>query len=167
VFIGSLGKKSFDVGGLSIDDFGPFSKIDHRIWKKTCFFASKFDFSQVFSVNYSKNREKQNLKNDFSEKRYKIPIRRPPTEISGDPEFIDWKKVFEVGGLLSTIWSLYFKSKNPKFLSSGKKRVFCVANFFELATKTTVLFFRGAPKFFVNKLGNLPGVHSKNEGHWG
>ena len=37
---------------------------------------------------------------------------------------------------------------------SGKKRVFFVADFFETATKTTVLFFRGALIDFQKKLTN-------------
>ena len=90
------------------------------------------------------------MKNVFSKKGHKIPMRRPPTEISGDPDFFYrnlLKKNFEVGGPLSTIWGLYFKSRNPKFLSTRKKRVFRGVDFFEKTTKTTVLFFRGALVF--------------------
>ena len=95
------------------------------------------------------------MKNDFSEKGHKIPMRRPPTEISCDPYFFTesyWEKNFEVGGPPSTIWGFYLKSRNPKFRSSGKKRVFCVADFFEIATKTTVLSFRGAQNFLYKNL---------------
>ena len=78
-------------------------------------------------------------------------MRRPPTEISGDQEFTDRnfvKKYFEVGGLLSTIWGLYFKSRNPKFLPTRKKRVFCVADFFEKPRKLRVILGGAPQKFF-------------------
>ena len=156
--------------------FGFFQKSISKFGKKIGFFPSKFDFLQVFLVNHSKNLKKKMSKTIFRKNGIKSRCGGPRPKFLATPSFlieILWKNNFEVGGPLSTIWCLFFKSRNPKFLlrgrwgpyrrfrafffksrnpkflPSGKKRVFCVAVFFESATKTTVLFFRGAPIFFV------------------
>ena len=133
------GSPETSVGGLRIGILCPFSL--------------KIRLFTVFSANHSKNLEKQKMwKTIFRKKGIKSRCGGPRPKYLPTPSFLIetlWKNNFEVGGPLSTIWGLYFKSRNPKFLSSGKKRVFCVAVFFESATKTTVLFFRGAPKFSV------------------
>ena len=59
-----------------------------------------FDF-RIYRADFEKKPKnlkiwlifKKNLKNDFSEKGHKIPMRRPPTEISGDPLFFYQKLV--------------------------------------------------------------------------
>ena len=94
-------------------------------------------------------------------------MRRPPTEIPGDPQCFDRNFVEKQfrgrGAPIDDLGPLFLKSRNPKFLSTRKKRVFCVAVFFESATKTTVLFFRGAPIFRQQNCINLPGFRFKNE----
>ena len=131
-----------------------FKSRSPNLEKKKVFFSSKFDFSQVFSVNYSKNLEKKISKTIFRKKCIKSWRGGPrPKFLVTRSLFTEtsWKKYFEVGGLLSTIWGLYFKSRNPKFLPSGKKRVFCVAVFFEIGNKNNSVVFSGRPNFFCIK----------------
>ena len=70
------------------------------------------------------------------------------------------EKNFEVGGPLSTIWGLYFKSRNPKFPPTRKKRVFRVADFFEKSRKQGVIF-EGAPQNFFIKTYEPTGFPEK------
>ena len=87
-------------------------------------------------------------------------MRRPPTEISGDPQFFDRNFVEKQfrgrGAPIDDLGPLFQKSK-PEISVKWEKRVFCVAVFFESATKTTALFFRGAPIFFCIKIYSSTG----------
>ena len=74
-----------------------------------------------------------NLKNEFSEKGHKIQMRRSPTEISDDPEFIYRnfvKKIFRCRGLpIDDLVPLFQKSK-PEISVKWKKTCFLCCRFF-------------------------------------
>ena len=116
-----------------------------RLLKKMSFFAA---FAQ----------------NDFLKKWPKIMRRRPPTEISGYPIFFKRKfsqNDFGVGGPpISDLWP-FFRFSIWKISTTSEKTF--VANFFDTATKTTVLFFRGALIFLQKKLTNPTNFQFKFE----
>ena len=75
---------------------------------------------------------KKNCKNDFSEKVHKIPMRKPPTKISGDPEFFyrNFVKTFSrSGGPYRRFGAFISKVETRNFCQLGKN-VFFVLPFF-------------------------------------
>ena len=151
-------KKLFRGRGPPIDDLGPlFQKskpeISSKI-EKNVFFCLKNWFSNRFLGKLQQKSEIIKISKTFFRKKA-IKSRwggpRPKFRVT-HIFFIEssWKKIFEVGGPLSTIWGLYFKSRNPKFLPTRKKRVFRVADFFEKSRKWGFIF-EGAPQKFFYK----------------
>ena len=87
----------------------------------------------------------------FSRRRPKMSRRRVPTEIFGVSEFF-YRKFVEKkfrgrGPQKSTFFGAFFKNQSSKFLPTRKKRVFCVADFFEKSRKWEVIF-ESAPQNF-------------------
>ena len=83
--------------------------------------------------------KKQNLKNGFSKIGPKMPMGRVPTKIFGVSEFFYRKFVKKNfrgrGPQKIDDFGPFFKNRCPKFLPTGKKRVFRVADFFEKSRK--------------------------------
>ena len=92
-------------------------------------------------------------------------IRRPPTEISGDPMCFDRKFLKNDFGVrrapISDFWPFFFDFRSQKFRPLRKNGVFRGVDFFEKTTKTTVLFFRGALLFSQKKRTNVTNLPFK------
>ena len=90
---------------------------------------------------------------DFSRRRPKMSKRTVPTEIFGVSEFflskVCRKKVSRSGTSKSDVFGVFFKNQSSKFLPTRKKRVFCVADFFEKSIKWGVSFEGAPPNFFL------------------
>ena len=101
------------------------------------------NFPSSFAVNCPENPKfvhfsKENLKNAFSKIGPKMSMGRVPTEIFGVGLFLSkvCQKQFSSSGTPKIEdFGPFFKNRCPKFLPSGKKRVFRVADFFEKSRK--------------------------------
>ena len=105
-----------------------------------------------FWVNYSKNRKNKNIKNVFSKKGHKIPMRRPPTEISGDPYFF-YRKLLKKqfrgqGPPIDDLGPLFQKSK-PEISANSEKPCFLCCRFFWKIEEIGGYFWGCAPKMFL------------------
>ena len=91
-------------------------------------------------------------------------IRRPPTEISGDPMCFDRKFLKNDFGVrrapISDFWP-FFRFSISEISTTWEKRCFREVDFFEKTTKTTVLFFRGALIFSQKKRTNVTNLPFK------
>ncbi len=101
--------------------------------------------------------KKQNLKNGFSKIRPKMPMGRVATKIFGVSECLYRKFVKKNFSRLGTPKidnsGPFFKNRCPKFLPTGKKRIFRVADFFEKSWLWVFIFIWGMhPSFFSQNL---------------
>jgi len=131
-------KKAFRGRRLHIDNLEVvIQKYNLEIWKKVLF-SFKIMVFKSFLDTLQQKPENQKSKTLFRKKGIKSRWGGPRPKFRVTHSFFIescWKKNFEVGDPLSTIWGLYFKNRNPKFPPTRKKRVFSVADFFEKSRK--------------------------------
>ena len=129
--------------------------MESRNLKKTCFLASKLDFSSAFLGKLQQKSVKKNLKNAFSIIGHKMSMGRPLTKVFGVPEFFYRKFVKKNfrgrGPQKSTILGLFSKIDVRNFCQLGKN-VFFEISFFLKNRGNGGLFLGVRPKFFFTKL---------------
>ena len=127
---------------LSINTYRPVRNFGlghpHRdfmlIFRKIVFetFFSNFYCNLPRKLGKSRKLVK-NVQNDFSEKWHKIPMRRPPTEISGDPQCFDRnfvEKQFRGRGAPIDDLGPFFQKSKPEISAKWEKTCFLCCRFF-------------------------------------
>ena len=130
--------------------FWAFFKNRSPNLEKNMFFCFKIRLFTSFLGKSQWKSGKKNVKNDFSEKW----LRRPPTEISCEPQFFDRNFVEKQfrgrGAPIDDLGPLFQKSK-PEISAKWEKTCFLCCRFFWIGNKSNSVVFSGRLNFFCIK----------------